>query len=815
MLPFSLQAQWSNETFEKQLCSALHKALETTQSIDLRFVPTPTYPSPLFALPECFYLFSPHITGIQFWNTIVQGNSTYSDALTRLASSSNFSFLQLLECTLLDANGEAAPLQWSDFFAAASVDLHQLLFIESHLGVGATLPQVPLPPKVSVFQAINCNLVGAIPPNLFDGRLQTSLVVRIVNNSLEGTIPGTLFAGLPHDSMYSISISFSENQLSGSVPTELLGYDMSNLNRLTLDFTHNKLNGSLDAFMSPSITPCNITARNILIYLDYNELIGGPAAWALTPSHLLTALSLSASHNLLSGTIPANLYSDAHFGSALQRISYDFSSNQLSGSLPSNLFSFAQNGLEYTLSPWYFVLRLSQNALSSSIPAGFFDSFNGSLAYGITVDVSLNQLEGGIPASFKDTEVTTFVGQALFNFSGNQLLTGSVASSFFFSLGKPRVAPLTSSTSLSVDFSSTSLTGALVLPDFGTTTQLALSITANDANFTSIEYSPASNYSLHNLILSNNPMLSGTLPDFIFTGSSVLRGFFADNTSLSGPMPDLGTLHPSSIWGLSLEYTGIDFCAGNRSVWMPPSLYSCNLNHTSAVNCASIYPPPCFGLPPVPYEIPIHPSYVPQSQCVESTRPHASCICKWTTWYCDGRLMPETLVVVDPRNVIIDGDLASKTLLLGTTGYLFIRNNTCAMNLTHVTLNMTNKQVDVISRWYPDRNLIILEKRCYPAIWLLVELDVHVQGKTCRRLKSQPIGTSTTFAARLSVSTARCNVVLIVLLSIFGVIFLLVGLCSLIGCCVRSDPIVTETFQGLNVEPEENLKIDSYDESAK
>jgi len=160
------------------------------------------------------------------------------------------------------------------------------------------------------------------------------------------------------------SLYFQNNQLSGSIPTQL-----GNLTKLTfLDLYYNHLTGSIPTQLG------NLTKLTTL-YLPGNQLTGS------IPSELgnlknLTFLALY--DNELTGSIPPELGN-------LTNLQYlDLYVNQLSGSIPAELGNLTQ----------LQELELSNNQLSGSLPTELGNLTNLTGLY-----LSSNQLSGEIPAS--------------------------------------------------------------------------------------------------------------------------------------------------------------------------------------------------------------------------------------------------------------------------------------------------------------------------------------------------------------------------------------------------------------------------------
>ncbi len=159
-------------------------------------------------------------------------------------------------------------------------------------------------------------------------------------------------------------LSFSENQLSGPIPTEL--GDLTSLERL--DLGHNQLVGEIPSELGQ-------LANLERLDLEFNSLSGPIPSWLGTLENLTT---LSLYSNQLSGPIPTEL-GDL---TSLERL-LRLGSNQLVGEIPSELGQLAN--LE--------CLDLEINSLSGPIPSSL-----GTLENLTTLSLSSNQLSGPIPS---------------------------------------------------------------------------------------------------------------------------------------------------------------------------------------------------------------------------------------------------------------------------------------------------------------------------------------------------------------------------------------------------------------------------------
>ena len=173
---------------------------------------------------------------------------------------------------------------------------------------------------------------------------------------------GDWYGVIADDSGRVIELNLSENELSGSIPSEL-----GNLSKLEwLVLSQNSLNGTIPSELS-------YLSKLSLLSVYSNQLSG-----SIPPElgNLTNLEGLSFSGNRLSGTVPPEL------GNLTKLSVLYLHSNQLSGSIPPELGKLAQ--LES--------FSLSGNRLSESIPSEL-----GNLTQLKGLALSFNRLTGRIP----------------------------------------------------------------------------------------------------------------------------------------------------------------------------------------------------------------------------------------------------------------------------------------------------------------------------------------------------------------------------------------------------------------------------------
>nr|DAD29920.1 TPA_asm: hypothetical protein HUJ06_031388 [Nelumbo nucifera] len=251
------------------------------------------------------------------------------------------------------------------------------------------------------------NFSGPIPASL--ANLPKLELLKLGGNKLTGNIPDSLWASQNR----FLVLDLSQNQLSGDASAlfktngTLSCLDLSwnefdfDLSRVKLpeslqymDLSHNRIRGSI---------PKEITGLNLYwLNVSYNRLCGeipfggkvqefahnftGSIPYSITKLQNLEILRISDTS--LSGPIP-------EFLSQLKCLwSLYLTYNQLSGPIPASLASL--NKLQ--------ILMLYSNKLTGTIPDSF-GSFKDGEYGGFTLDLSHNQLSGGIPTSINKIKV--------------------------------------------------------------------------------------------------------------------------------------------------------------------------------------------------------------------------------------------------------------------------------------------------------------------------------------------------------------------------------------------------------------------------
>ena len=352
----------------------------------------------------------------------------------------------------------------------------------------------------------------------------------LANLDIIGTIPNELFLNLN-----LISIDLSNTKLSGTI---------SSLNSLTLitqlNLGNNKFSGSFPVIsdlisleylkiannnftgLLPDVTKCN----SLKIYdVSANNFIGNIGSFN---SSML--FSMDVSGNKLNGTIPNDVLINSY-----NQLAISMKLNKLTGTIPSTLFTqniividLSSNFLSGTISKEIVNMSfhtqqiiLSRNLLSGTLPSELNNMQFSDL---FKIDVSHNNFEGTIPSFSMMTQTSPSIASPLFTFYKGIIYVEFYANKFseiipyFDNFNAPT----------SIDFSNNMLD--LNLNSFGTGGNITWLNLANN-HITNI--GNLNNFNLISLNLGYN-LITGTIPSLF--NAQYLR---LNNNYFTGTVNDL------------------------------------------------------------------------------------------------------------------------------------------------------------------------------------------------------------------------------------------------------------------------------------
>ena len=704
--------------------------------------------------PDCFYTNAQNLTQVSLHFVVLHG-SVGVDPLTRLTRALNpaTTHLNLKSVTLLASDGNAPVIDLAQAISPLGA-LQNLIFFNTSL-YNLQLPATSwLPSTLVRFSLSACKIIGTLPNNLFNASPALGL------------------------------IALPDNFLSGSIPAGLLSNVAFSSSSFTLNLNGNQLSGSILPDLFPPSFPASLTT--LVVNLGSNALTG-PASNLLSNSQFgttsLSSLSIDLSNNRLTGAVPTWFA-----GSGLQSFTYllRVNSNRLS-LLPSNLLDFGSQATAAILE-----INMEANQLVGTIPANIFHPLKWTMLDSFTLNMANNpNLTGDLPISFTSAATTSQLRFFIWTLATCVGLQGTIPSSLFASL--PLLAP-NRDTTLYFIASDTLLTGPLELPDFSLMpAPVTLTLSASRANFTSFSVAGNGARRITWLDLSFNTMLAGSLPPQLWHNSSVISSLYLHGCPLvTGTVPDLSK-STIRLQHFMMAETGLDFCSGSRGIWAPTSLVSCSLQSTSAFYCGDLYPSSCNPTAPPPMA-PLQPPSAP-SGCSEAIKPSPEFVCIGSIWTFIGSYEAPTLVIPSgSTSTIIVGNVTSPSVVINGIGSSLVINNGCATNLSTVTLELTQSDLEKLGSKTKTQTLVRLNTTTSTSTssdgtcsdLSNVNIELKVRGSSCKRVKVSKLSSNSQLSAVLSVDNRSCRTWWIVLIAVVGSVVVIVVLIVLLVVLVPS-----------------------------
>ena len=313
------------------------------------------------------------------------------------------------------------------------------------------------------------------------------------------------------------------------------------------------------------------------------------------------------------------------------------------------------------------------------------------------------------------------------------------------------------------------------------------------------------------LHLNGNPGLNGTTASLSEDGTQVIEPFIKnvrylnlDGLNITGVMPNI------TAWTLLTNLVvqnspGVDFCAIPRNLppqqvnmsaplFQPvsPWFSTCNLVGTNVGDCMWAYPPECALSPqnlpismPPPFSTPtpsspsaVSPSAVSPSAVSPTTiicpppSPGPSFICSDHGWISNISVVSPTIVIASPVTIV--GNLTSANIVLtGVSSSITVSGCiVSSSNATHsvpITITLTEEDLKTIEKGGGKsltREFIKQSDSCPPL--RASSVFIKSPSNTCKRIKTNKIDTTSGLIATFSITSSKCNLWWIILISVLA-----------------------------------------------
>ena len=298
-----------------------------------------------------------------------------------------------------------------------------------------------------------------------------------------------------------------------------------------------------------------------------------------------------------------------------------------------------------------------------------------------------------------------------------------------------------------------------------------------------------SNVTMNWAILPDNP-LTGTVATVDSNGfitsappakASVL---FLSSDHLTGPMFNISAM--SSLSELRLTLPNVDFCASYRSghSFTSTTLSQCEI-HGNASMCPSAYPQACtiIPVPLAPFLTPVEipsiqtPTNVPNAKTCPFPSPGPLFTCLDGAWISYDSVDVGTLSLPRSSVTIIQGNLTTSSLIIASaTSNISVTGCTATSEgtVTPITVTLEQEDLDEIIRRGGKLTTVLLQQssECSAIGASVVNVDTRAI-KSCKKIETNKISSSSTISMAFRVSNNGCNTWWIILVSVVcGVIIL-------------------------------------------
>lgn len=658
----------------------------------------------------------------------------------------NFSGTCYLQSLTISLNRNSLDENFNDFGQHAAcklMDSLSLYFDNNQLTGG--VPRLRMGSTVPLFfttVSLTFNmLTEPLPSDLLQGQNFSTVTLSLHHNQLTGNV-FNFFASLPSlPALSTLTITAHHNAFSGAVPTRAFS-NFANTTYigsiyLNLDFSYNSIEGPLPEGWLAGLA----SSATLRIMLDFsNNLIGGPFPTNLFDSGeslpKMSVLDVDLTSNAIE-SLPPVLF-PAGTSNLLSIFELNLDSNRISGPLSGSFFSRIP-----MIAPSIKVTLNHNPTLISEIPASFFELPTGPSAL-LTFSADNCSLTGTLPRLFNGVPYNLNIA-----LPRNQLHGSFNLSELVVSAGR--------TTSVTIDLTSNRLNGSFIFDHSSASPFMDINIFASSNNLSHLFINSSSVFLLKRLDVKDNLYLTGELPSTLFNHD--VQSFFAANTALSGNMPETPSTGSNALLSLSLANTSIDFCSPpDRNPFLAPNLELCNLIASNIEECRSKYPSACLRTASPPPSAP--------APCNPKTRPSLLFACVAGSWTLYSSLTNSTFVIPSGASeTVVQGNITSSTIVFGSAGSTLVVSG-CLNNLTVVTIELTPSEIEKLKS--QSTQLLISYNGSDPSCSDLssVEVDVKLEGSSCRRVSAQSSISSGQLSALFSVDSSRCNTWWIILVSV-------------------------------------------------